>query len=277
MQAFGIQKMIDLQSAQSTVQIYLNEVGIRNIKHPIRVEAKDQPQATIATFNMAVGLAPEKRGTHMSRFVEILNTREWILSISGMQDLLIITADKFKTDRVVINAKFTFFMLKTAPISKVTGLLDYDVEISGLWKTNKNQTHTSEVTLTVNVPVTTLCPCSKEISDYGAHNQRSHIKLALTTQQDIKIEDIIKLIENEASCEIFSVLKRADEKYVTEKAYNNPRFVEDIVRNIAHKIDTHKTLKCSYYKVESENFESIHNHSAYAIIESNRNQIPTSR
>lgn len=261
--------MIDLQNAQSTVQIYLNEVGIRDIKHPIYVETKNkQKQHTIAKFNMVIGLAPEKRGTHMSRFVEILNQREWTLSVPCMQDLLIITADRFKSDRVKIDVEFPLFILKRAPISKSEGLLDYQVAITGIWLTNKNQTHTSEISLSVDVPVTTLCPCSKEISAYGAHNQRSHIKLSLTSNQDIKFEELIQLVESEASCELYSILKRSDEKYVTEYAYNKPRFVEDIVRNIAHKLNSSKTINFSYYRVESENFESIHNHSAYAMIES---------
>lgn len=265
---YGTQKMIDLQNAQSTVQLYLNEVGIRDIKHPVLVQTKnDLPQPTHATFNMAVGLAADKRGTHMSRFVELLNQREWVLSIPCIQDMLITAAAKFKTDRVVIHAKFNVFINKIAPISKAAGLLDYAIELSGVLTTNKNQTHSHTISLQVAVPVTTLCPCSKEISEYGAHNQRSHITLKVTSDQAIHFEDLIALVEQEASCEIYSVLKRADEKYVTERAYNNPRFVEDIVRNIAQKLHTHKTIRCSHYKIESENFESIHNHSAYAMFE----------
>jgi GTP cyclohydrolase I len=261
--------MIDLQNAVSTHQIYLNQVGIRDIKHPVHLETKNKAtQPTIATFNMAVGLAADKRGTHMSRFVEILNQKDWVLSVPCMQDLLLTTAERFKTDRVYINAKFSLFLNKTAPISLVKGLVDYQAELTGIWQTNKNQTHKNTISLSVTVPVTTLCPCSKEISEYGAHNQRSHIKVLLTTDQTIHFEDLIALIEREASCEIYSVLKRADEKYVTERAYNNPKFVEDIVRNIAHKISIDKNIKYQYYKIESENFESIHNHSAYAMVES---------
>jgi GTP cyclohydrolase I len=264
----GIAKMIDLQSTVSTHQIYLNQVGIRAIKHPISIRTQNNGiQNCVATFNMSVSLAADKRGTHMSRFVEVLNLKPWELSVSSMQEMLALTSEKFKTDSVSINAKFDLFLNKTAPVSGAMGLMDYQAEITGEFKTNKNQTHTSLISLTVTVPVTTLCPCSKEISEYGAHNQRSHIKLKVTTDQTISYEQLISLVESEASCEIYSVLKRADEKYVTERAYNNPRFVEDIVRNIAHRIDTHQTLKVSYYKVESENFESIHNHSAYAMLE----------
>jgi TIGR00294 family protein len=182
-----------------------------------------------------------------------------------MQELLLATAQRFKTDKIYIHADFTVFINKTAPISGATGLLDYQASLTGNFSTNKNQTHKTSITMEVTVPVTTLCPCSKEISDYGAHNQRSHIKVEITTEENIFFEDLIALIEKEASCEIYSVLKRTDEKYVTEMAYNNPKFVEDIVRNIAHKLNTSNTLKPSYYKVEAENFESIHNHSAYAI------------
>lgn len=260
--------LIDLQNAQSTHLIYLDQVGIRDIKHPALLQTKNSTQPIIATFNMAVGLAADKRGTHMSRFVEVLNQREWILSVDHMQELLAVTAEKFKSDSVMINAKFTMFINKTAPVSKASSLVDYDIELTGNFSTNKNQTHNNTVSIKVIVPVTTLCPCSKEISDYGAHNQRSHITLQITPTSPMNIEDLIKLVEQEASCEIYSILKRADEKYVTERAYNNPRFVEDIVRNIAYKLNTHPTIKFSYYKIESENFESIHNHSAYAMLES---------
>lgn len=267
-QVYGILKMIDLQNSVSIEQLYLDEVGIRNLKHPALVQHKDRSQQpTIANFSMAVGLNATKRGTHMSRFLEILNEKQWVLSIPCIQELLVITAERFKTDRVVINSNFTFFLKKLAPISKTPGLLDYEVSLNGMWHTNKNQTHSQKITLTVTVPVTTLCPCSKEISDYGAHNQRSYIKLQLTTDSEVCIEDLIRLIEQEGSCEIYSILKRADEKFVTEHAYNNPRFVEDIVRNIASKLNRQKNIKYSHYKIESESIESIHNHSAYAMIE----------
>lgn len=263
--------LIDLQNAQSTHLIYLDQVGIRDIKHPVLLQTKNSTQPVIATFNMAVGLAADKRGTHMSRFVEVLNQREWILSVDQMHELLTITAEKFKSDNVMINAKFTIFINKTAPISKARGLIDYNVELNGNFSTNKNQTHNNTVSIKVIVPVTTLCPCSKEISEYGAHNQRSHITLQITPTSPVSIEDLIKLVEQEASCEIYSVLKRADEKYVTERAYNNPRFVEDIVRNIAYKLNTNPNIKFDNYRVESENFESIHNHSAYAMVSSSQN------
>lgn len=260
--------MIDLQNSVSTHQIYLDEVGIKDLKHPVHVQNKDQTlQPSIATFNMAVGLSATNRGTHMSRFVEVLNEKQWILSVPCLQDMLVATANRFKTDKVVIDSEFTIFINKQAPVSQVNGLVDYAVGLKGVWSTNKNQTHTQTITLSVTVPVTTLCPCSKEISEYGAHNQRSHIKLQLTTDTNVHFEDLIKIIEQEASCEIYSILKRADEKYVTERAYENPRFVEDIVRNIAHRLNTHKTIKFSHYRLESENFESIHNHSAYAVLE----------
>jgi GTP cyclohydrolase I len=265
---YGTAKMIDLQSAQSTLQIYLNQVGVRNLRHPAMVQMQDKStQPTVATFTMSVGLPADQRGTHMSRFVEMLNYKNWVLSAPCMQELLLLGAERFKTDKVYINATFPLFINKTAPISKVRGMLDYEATLSGVFSTNKNQTHHNTISMGVTVPVTTLCPCSKEISDYGAHNQRSHIKLLITTEENLYFEDLINLIESEASCQIYSVLKRSDEKFVTEYAYNNPRFVEDIVRNIAHKLNANQQFKCSYYKVESENFESIHNHSAYAMLE----------
>lgn len=259
--------MIDLQSAQSVHQIYIDQVGIKDIQHPVLVQTKSGTQHVIAKLTMAVGLAADKRGTHMSRFVEILNQPELTLSIDKMPDLLAVTTERFKTDSVHISAKFKLFFNKTAPVSKVSGLMDYDAEIIGEFRTNKNQTHTNTVNIAITVPVTTLCPCSKEISEYGAHNQRSHITVQLTAAENVDFEELISLIEQQASCEIYSILKRADEKYVTERAYDNPRFVEDIVRNIGQKLSTHPTIRYARYKVVSENFESIHNHSAYAILE----------
>jgi len=260
--------MVDVQNEQSVHQIYLNQVGIKSLKYPVFVQTNTNPkQAVVATFNMSVGLAADKRGTHMSRFVEILQQQEWVLSATTMQEMLAVTAERFKTDSVQISASFNLFINKTAPISGASGLVDYEAEISGSWKTNKNQTHKQVISYSVAVPLTTLCPCSKEISDYGAHSQRSRVKITISSKQSLDLEELIKLVESEASCEIYSVLKRADEKYVTERAYNNPRFVEDIVRNVAHKLNNYKNAACDYYKVESENFESIHNHSAYAMVE----------
>lgn len=261
--------MIDLQSSQSIVEMYLDQVGIKGLKHPVSIQLNNgSKQNTIANFTMTVGLPANQRGTHMSRFVEILNSKNWTLSVPNIQQLLLETAHRFKTDNVFIDADFTIFLNKFAPVSKVAGLLDYQASFSGKFITNKNQTHNNLITMAVTVPITTLCPCSKEISDYGAHSQRSCVKVQITTAEDVYFEDLIALVEKEASCEIYSVLKRADEKYVTERAYNNPRFVEDIVRNIAHKLVTSDKFKPSSYKIESENYESIHNHSAYAVITS---------
>lgn len=257
--------MIDLQSTQSTQQIYLNEVGVRNLVHPVQVQMRDRLQPSIATFNMGVGLPADQRGTHMSRFVEILNQKDWALSVTCMQELLVVNAERFKADKVIIHADFPLFMNKAAPVSKTMGYLDYQASLHGVFSTNKNQTHNCAVTIGITVPITLLCPCSKEISEYGAHNQRAHVKVFLTTTQNVCFEDLIQIVESEASCEIYSVLKRVDEKYVTEKAYNTPRFVEDVARNVAAKIKELK-LQFMHYKVEAESFESIHNHSAYATI-----------
>lgn len=261
--------MIDIQSSQSIVAMYLDQVGIKGLKHPISIKLNNGTiQHSIADFTMTVGLPADQRGTHMSRFVEVLNSKSWTLSVPNIQELLLETAQRFKTDNVSISANFTMFINKFAPVSKVAGLLDYQASFTGKFITNKNQTHNNIITMAVTVPITTLCPCSKEISDYGAHSQRSCVKIEITTAEDVYFEDLITLVEQEASCEIYSVLKRADEKYVTERAYNNPRFVEDIVRNIARKLVTSDKFKPISYKIESENYESIHNHSAYAVITS---------
>ena len=251
----------DVQSSADTRQIAINKVGIKDIRHPVRVKDRSEgEQATIANFNMYVYLPHNFKGTHMSRFVQILNTHEREITLESFKVMLEEMAERLESTEGHIEMSFPFFVNKKAPISGVESLLDYHVTLLGQIKDG-----VSDISVKVIVPVTSLCPCSKKISDYGAHNQRSHVTLTVRMDEFVWIEELIDLVEAEASCELFGLLKRPDEKYVTERAYDNPKFVEDMVRDVAARLNTDERI--SAYIVESENFESIHNHSAYALIE----------
>ena len=253
-------QIADIQSTRDDRNLKIEKVGVRGIRHPIVVfDESVGEQHTIAEFDMYVELPGEQKGTHMSRFVQILNDQSAPLSTESFCSLLEDTAKMLGAERSEIRATFPFFVEKRAPVSGCRSLMDYVVSFDG--QTNP-ETTVSE--LEVVVPVTSLCPCSKEISDYGAHNQRSHVALKVKSNAPIGITMLIQLVESEASCELFGTLKRADEKYVTEYAYDNPKFVEDLVRDIAQKVNRHHHI-CEY-SVTAENFESIHNHSAYASI-----------
>ncbi|HEB95464.1 MAG TPA: GTP cyclohydrolase I FolE2 [Sedimenticola thiotaurini] len=251
----------DVQSSADTRHIAINKVGIKDIRHPVRVKDRsDGDQHTIANFNMYVNLPHNFKGTHMSRFVEILNSHDKEISVESFKDMLSEMAEKLEAKSGHIEMNFPYFINKKAPVSGVMSLMDYDVTLIG-------EIHDGVpiMYIKVVVPVTSLCPCSKKISDRGAHNQRSHVTVQVRTNGFIWIEEIIELVEQEASCELFGLLKRPDEKYVTERAYDNPKFVEDMVRDVAVRLN--RDPRFSAYVVESENFESIHNHSAYALIE----------
>ena len=253
----------DVQNSHDTRQLAINKVGIKGIKHPVRVaDRSGGEQHTIASFNMYVNLPHNFKGTHMSRFVELLNTHEREITVESFKDILEKMSKTLDAKAGHIEMNFPYFVNKPAPISGVESLLDYDVTLSGEIKNNK-----TVMSVSVVVPVTSLCPCSKEISEYGAHNQRSHVTITAHTKSFVWIEDLIDMVEEEASCEIFGLLKRPDEKYVTERAYDNPKFVEDMVRDVAKRLN--EDTRISGYCIESENFESIHNHSAYALIEKN--------
>ncbi|BDZ73059.1 MULTISPECIES: GTP cyclohydrolase FolE2 [Methylophaga] len=250
----------DVQNIADQRKIAIDKVGIKDIKHPVKVSDRTTgEQHTIANFNMYVNLPHQFKGTHMSRFVEILNQHEREITVKSFREMLGQMTERLDAESGYIEMNFPYFVNKEAPISKVKSLMDYDVtfigEITGA---------TTMMTVKVVVPVTSLCPCSKNISDYGAHNQRSHVTLTVRVESFVWIEDLIDLVEKEASCEIFGLLKRPDEKYVTERAYDNPKFVEDMVRDIAARLN--QDSRITAYTVESENFESIHNHSAYALI-----------
>jgi len=253
--------MPDVQGFTDTRQIAINKVGIKSIRHPVKVLDKSSgAQHTIAVFNMYVGLPHNFKGTHMSRFVEILNSHEREISVENFPAMLRDMVHKLEAETGHIEMNFPYFINKSAPISGVQSLMDYDVTLIGEINHGK-----IESTIKVVVPVTSLCPCSKKISEYGAHNQRSHVTVTVRINQHLWIEEVVELVEREASCELFGLLKRPDEKYVTERAYDNPKFVEDMVRDVAARLNAEARVDA--YTVESENFESIHNHSAYALIE----------
>jgi len=251
----------DVQGSADTRQIAINKVGIKDIRHPVRVRDRSEgEQHTVATFNMYVYLPHNFKGTHMSRFVAILNNHEREITVSSFKDMLAEMAELLESEVGHIEMSFPFFVNKRAPVTGVESLMDYEVTLIGEIREGRPEMFTRVI-----VPVTSLCPCSKKISDYGAHNQRSHVTVTVRAQDFVWIEDIIDLVEQEASSEVYGLLKRPDEKYVTERAYNNPKFVEDMVRDVAGRLNEDERITA--YTVEAENFESIHNHSAYALIE----------
>jgi GTP cyclohydrolase I len=197
----------------------------------------------------------------MSRFVEILNSREKEISVESFEAMLREMVEKLEAATGIIEMSFPYFINKAAPVSKVKSLMDYEVTFTGEIKDGGLK----QFTMKVVVPVTSLCPCSKKISEYGAHNQRSHVTVTARTNDFVWIEEIVDLVEKQASSELYGLLKRPDEKFVTERAYDNPKFVEDMVRDVAAILNLDERVIA--YVVESENFESIHNHSAYALIE----------
>lgn len=256
----------DIQSYQDTRHIAIDKVGIKGIRHPVVVSHRSgREQHTVASFNMYVNLPGRYKGTHMSRFVEILNHHEYEITVQSFKRMIEEMTDLLKAESGIIEMQFPYFVNKAAPVSGVKSLMDYDVTFIGQINVGK-----PEVLVKVLVPVTSLCPCSKKIADYGAHNQRSHITVCVKMRDFIWIEELIDIVEEVASCELYGLLKRPDEKYVTEKAYDNPKFVEDIVRDVAVKFNDDDRI--ASYTVESENFESIHNHSAYAMLSFDKDQ-----
>ncbi|CUA85988.1 MULTISPECIES: GTP cyclohydrolase FolE2 [Gulbenkiania] len=251
----------DVQSTQDTRNLPINKVGIKSIRHPVKVaERAGGVQHTIGLFNMYVHLPAEFKGTHMSRFVEILNAQEREMSVAHFESVVRQMVERLEARSGYVEMSFPYFVNKTAPVSGVQSLLDYEVTYIGEMVEGEYR-----FTMKVVVPVTSLCPCSKKISQYGAHNQRSHVTITAKTRDYVWIEELIDIAERQASCELYGLLKRPDEKYVTERAYENPKFVEDLVRDVAAELDADGRVQA--YVVESENFESIHNHSAYALIE----------
>lgn len=260
------ESIADVQSSLDSRRIAIDKVGIKDIRHPVKVrDRSDGEQHTVANFNMYVYLPHNFKGTHMSRFVQILNRHEKEISVKSFKEMLTEMAKRLESEAGHIEMNFPYFVNKQAPVTGVQSLLDYDVTFVGEIRDGKPTMY-----IKVIVPVTSLCPCSKEISAYGAHNQRSHVTVQVRTKGFIWIEELIDLVEGQASCELYGLLKRPDEKYVTEMAYDNPKFVEDMVRDVATQLNEDDRI--SAYVVESENFESIHNHSAYALIERDKDQ-----
>lgn len=259
-----MKELTDTHNQTDHRKIDINRVGVKQLRFPIAVRDKNASlQHTIATVSLAVDLPKQFKGTHMSRFVEVLNAHGPELDVRSIHQIPRELIARLSAQRSHIEFVFPYFIRKTAPVSKLEGLIDYEV-IFELESTGDK----SDFVLTVKVPVTTLCPCSKAISKRGAHNQRGIVTYSVRFGEPIWIEDLIRLVETSASCELYSVLKRPDEKWVTEAAYDNPVFVEDLVRNVAARSDTQPNIL--WYRVEAENFESIHNHNAYAVIEKRR-------
>ena len=257
--------MEDVQNHKDHRNIDIDQVGVKGIRYPITVRDKNMgKQQTVAEINMYVNLPRYYKGTHMSRFVEILNEHSRRISLQNFSMILEEMKDRLNAESAHMEITFPYFINKAAPVSGIQGLMEYKCTFKG----SLNQG--SDMVLIINVPISTLCPCSKEISDYGAHNQRGEVRLQLRFKKFVWIEDLIKMVEESASTDVYSVLKREDEKYVTEKAYNNPMFVEDIVRDIAQKLNADSNI--TWFTVESENFESIHNHNAYAYIEKHKDE-----
>ncbi len=256
----------DVQATPDSRKLAIDKVGIKSIRHPMKIQERSgNVQHTIAMFNMYVGLPHHFKGTHMSRFVEILSAHEREITVETFQVMLREMVEKLEAEEGHIEMAFPYFIEKAAPVSGVKSLMDYEVTFIGEIR-GKNQSFT----LKVLVPVTSLCPCSKKISARGAHNQRSHVTVSAQLNDFVWIEEIVDLVEKQASSELYGLLKRPDEKHVTERAYDNPKFVEDMVRDVAAVLNLDERIDA--YVVESENFESIHNHSAYALIERDKSK-----
>lgn len=249
----------DVQAAADHRALAIDQVGVRGVRHPLTIRLRDgAEQPTVATLEMTVALAAEVKGTHMSRFLEVLQAQDGPLDAQGLRALALRMLARLEAAGGQVLMRFPFFLRKRAPVSGVESLLDYEA----MWRVSVEPGRIPELWVRVVVPVTSLCPCSKEISAYGAHNQRSHITIDAELAQPVHLEDLVEMAEQEASCALWGLLKRPDEKYVTERAYDNPKFVEDLVRDVALRLS--RDLRVRRFVVESENFESIHNHSAYA-------------
>lgn len=260
-------KLDDKQSERDHRELRIDKVGVRGLRFPIQVRDRTRRvQNTVATLGMFVDLPKEFKGTHMSRFVEVLNAHGNIIHVENITDILQSLQQKLYSATSHIEIEFPYFMSKKSPVSQKESLMDYiarfDASACG---------QETDFVLTVKVKVTTLCPCSKAIAKYGAHNQRGEVTVALRFKKTVWIEEVVEMIEASASSELYALLKRQDEKAVTERAYENPVFVEDLVRNVALRLNAHRLV--TWYRVEAENFESIHNHNAYACIENEQKAI----
>jgi len=252
--------VIDVQNQSDGRNIEVDKVGVKNLRYPIVVlDRRNEEQATVANVNMYVRLPNRFRGTHMSRFLEILNEVRGRISIGNMQEILQKTRQTLSSEEAYLELAFPYFIEKEAPVSGSKSLMEYMCSFMASLRGEM------DFVLGVEVPVTTLCPCSREISEVGAHNQRSVVRVQVRFTEFVWIEDLVEVVERAGSAPVYSLLKRADEKFVTEQAYRNPRFAEDVVRHVAESLSSMENV--TWFSVESENQESIHNHSAYAFIE----------
>lgn len=252
--------MKDVQGGPDQRNVAIDRVGVKDVTYPIRLKTRDgEEQTTVASINMYVALPHYQKGTHMSRFLEVLNdeTSEPITP-DRIPAVARAICERLNAEEAHFEAEFTYFMRKPAPITKKLGLMDYRVRFAC------TANGTTDFIMTVAAPATSLCPCSKEISEFGAHNQRCRIEASVRFKGMLWIEDLVEILEKAASCPVYAVLKRPDEKFVTEQAYLNPKFVEDIVRDLALGLEKEKRIE--WYSINSENFESIHSHNAYAQI-----------
>ena len=250
----------DTQSERDQRHLAIQRVGVRGVRYPIELRIGSSTLPTVAHWDLDVALPAEQKGTHMSRFVAWLDALDRPLDVASLRTGLIAMLDKLHATEGRIEARFPFFLRKRAPVSGLESLLEYQ----GRWIAEARNGRTI-IRAEVTVPVKSLCPCSKEISDYGAHNQRSHVVIDVELLHEIGWQELVRFAEDSASCEIWPMLKRADEKWVTERAYENPKFVEDLVRDVALRLNADARIGC--YVVDVENFESIHAHSAVARIE----------
>jgi len=251
----------DKQSERDYRELRIDKVGVRGLRFPITVRDKHRTvQNTVALIGMFVDLPKEFKGTHMSRFIEVLNAHGNIIHVENINDILYAMQEKFSAATSHLEIEFPYFMVKKAPVTGGESVMDYVARFDAT-----ACEHDIDFVLTVKAMVTTLCPCSKAIAAYGAHNQRGEVTVQIRSRKAVWIEDVIEIIESSASSELYGLLKREDEKAVTERAYDNPVFVEDLVRNVVVKLNGHPDV--AWYKVEAENHESIHNHNAYACIE----------
>jgi GTP cyclohydrolase IB len=254
-------KLHDKQSERDYRELRIDKVGVRGLRFPIQIRDKAHAlQNTVATIGLFVDLPKEFKGTHMSRFIEVLNAHGNVVHVDNIEEILHALQKKLHATKSHLEMEFPYFLTKTAPMSGMESVMDYTARFDAAAIGKE-----IDFVLTVKANVTTLCPCSKAISSYGAHNQRGEVTVQLRFRKSIWIEDVIEIIESSASAELYSLLKREDEKAVTERAYDNPVFVEDLVRNVALKLNGHPDV--TWYKAEAENYESIHNHNAYACIE----------
>lgn len=249
----------DVQALRDSRRIPIDKVGVKDVTYPMRLKTPEGgEQTTVATINMYVSLPHCQKGTHMSRFIEVLNDHAGAITPDEIPDITRAIRERLSAENAHFEAEFTYFINKKAPVTGMPGLMDYKVRFACSVGAE------TDFIMSVKAPATSLCPCSKEISQYGAHNQRCLIEAQVRTREPLWIEDLAALIEKSASTEVFAVLKRPDEKHVTEAAYENPKFVEDIVRDLALVLDEDDRI--TWYHINSENFESIHNHNAYAQI-----------